>query len=280
MGKIFCVSDTHFGAGRKNDFFETVAFHHFLEKVEREADELVLVGDIFELLQNEFLEIYIQHKVLLDHLFAVAKKVPTTLVVGNHDFLLSGFLNLEKKSSSIFGGPIKLATEWKNEKRGIFAIHGQQFDRWNRRADPSKIDGTPPIGDQIARAAGFLEKYVNPDADTFLEKMYDKYKNFLKIFQKKCDFFENHLGPADKKYRGDFSEYFAGAAKILAAKKWRLVVMGHTHHFLTKTFDGGALVNCGTWAEKSKPPTFVEIDKNTAKIIHGKTGRIFDKVLF
>jgi len=284
LKKIFFISDLHFGTDKINDFRETLAMHKFLEKVEKEGEKLVLLGDIFELLQCEILEIYLQHKILIDHFFELSKKIPIVLVFGNHDHILSAFWNLESEKSNFFGSKIKIATEFIDKNRKIFASHGHQFDKFNRKGDILNPKDPKNFGDRIARIAGFLEKYIHPKADDFLEHIYKNYRIFLKKLHLESKKISNLITPKTNSYLelgGDFSEFEQGAKNILKSNDYNLVLMGHTHHFEVKKFSKNNIyINTGSWVSPEEPPTFVEIEEKTARICNAKNYNILEEVEF
>ncbi len=111
--KIYCASDLHIGDHQAN----YLKIQTFLDRVQDNADQLVLAGDIFDLWQCYFSDIVTQEpmKSTYDLLIESAKKVPTVYVKGNHDAEIDKYI----KDLKIVNSHIQ---------DNILFIHGQQFD--------------------------------------------------------------------------------------------------------------------------------------------------------
>jgi len=124
--KIYCASDLHLGYERA----DYDAISAFFELVRKNADTLILCGDIFDLWRYPIDKIYKAtlpgFKDCIEELRLTAIKVPVTIVPGNHDYNLA---KLWPKSER--GADISVSNEFAHE--GIFFTHGWQFDVQQRR---------------------------------------------------------------------------------------------------------------------------------------------------
>ncbi len=265
---ILLTSDLHLGAGKSVDFFRTWELHKFFQYAEKNAKELVLLGDIFEFLQTDLMHAYVAHKVLIDHLYQLAGKIKVTYVVGNHDAVMAVFCEPHGKGY-FFESKIRVVPEYVNKKYKLYAAHGHAFDSLNRKQDILNVKEEPTVGDHITQFAGWLEEHVNPHADDFFLKIYEGYQKILKKIGAEAREASSLVTPANPQYEklgGDYSEYEKGVRKILALDQYEICVLGHTHKPLQKELPGGTYVNAGSWVEKEKVPTFVEVDSNGVRL--------------
>lgn len=119
--KTYIASDLHIGYERSN----YSKIKEFFKLVKKDADRLILCGDIFDLWRcspdiikgcEPFKSTY---KLLLD----VGSKIPTTIIFGNHDY------NLYKKLDM---GWIDIKDDF--IENNIFFCHGWRFDLQQRKA--------------------------------------------------------------------------------------------------------------------------------------------------
>ena len=76
--KIF-ISDLHLGDGsRTDDFHRDEQFLEFLEFVESQAQELIILGDLFELWQADFDRVLFRHSKVINKLLSLKKNVKFT----------------------------------------------------------------------------------------------------------------------------------------------------------------------------------------------------------
>ena len=113
---IYAASDLHIGY--ENTRYDKI--NNFLNIVYNNADELILIGDTFDLWRSNWSQIFDEHEDIILKLVKISNKIPVTIVRGNHDYNFSNsFLkNLIHN--------IKIVDKLENEKN-IF-IHGWQFD--------------------------------------------------------------------------------------------------------------------------------------------------------
>ena len=177
MLKLF-LSDLHVGDGTASDDFSFDEEFSLLLKRIDEADsqaELVILGDGLEILESEFVRnlglvdfstvcnsldgevieaIYEKHKLFFESLREFAKKHKIIYVVGNHDYYLVPNENLRKRFlERIDSEKMEIVPYFYDERCGIFAQHGNQYDVSNSFVLTDKKKLIPPIGDYITRRA-------------------------------------------------------------------------------------------------------------------------------
>lgn len=255
--KLFFISDLHLGFREVDDFHHTVALHRFLNFVASEGGELVILGDGLELLQSELLFVYSAHKPLFDHLFDLAHRTKVIYVVGNHDALVGVFLKKgHPEESRFFGSNILVSPTFEDSDLKLWAEHGHMYDIYNRKDVTSPIDATTP-GDRIATALGWMERYIAPNADQFIEEAYEGGKEVMEGVREAVTKAMGAITPASLDYRGDLSEYTKAASEILQDGQYSLCLFGHTHVPLVEKLAGGYYVNTGSWVSLEHPPTYV-----------------------
>lgn len=113
--KTFCLSDLHIGYERAN----YPKIEEVLELVRRDADKLVLVGDILDLwlLPIELISGLAPFKDALEDLIRTANEVDTTYITGNHD------LQVKDLVKSL---PMPVVNNLTLDN--IYFTHGWQFD--------------------------------------------------------------------------------------------------------------------------------------------------------
>ena len=88
--KQYLCSDLHIGL-ENSDIPKIIEFFNL---VQRDADELIIVGDCLDTWINTFENITTQepYKIAYDKLIETASKVQTTIICGNHDYNIGQFI--------------------------------------------------------------------------------------------------------------------------------------------------------------------------------------------
>jgi UDP-2,3-diacylglucosamine pyrophosphatase LpxH len=229
------VSDLHLADGSRRDDFKKnrAKFKSFLRMVKKQKAQLIIAGDFLELWQANPIHIVRTYSDILNELISLQAKI----IIGNHDYYLHHFRKLNF-----------LCDSFQIPGTKIFIQHGHQFDRFN---DPKRLIR---IGNLAAVSAGIMED-IHPDLDetamNFLEALHQKLKSAFAPIHTPGTNRRQYLS-----HGGDFSEYLAGAKKLL--KKYDYVILGHTHK--PGTALKGRYLNSGSWT--SSKPTYVEVDHN------------------
>ncbi|MFW6106556.1 MAG: UDP-2,3-diacylglucosamine diphosphatase [bacterium] len=151
---IFVISDLHIGDGGPRDNFghaestRPEQLMAFLDYVEQENGELIIVGDLLEFWQSSLSKVIVHNLPLLDR-FA---ELEATYVLGNHDADLLHFVGKSLLAHPLFAsmtGPIERTIGGKRFK----FMHGHEVDKAN-------AGDTPGIGRVAAILAGIGEDLV------------------------------------------------------------------------------------------------------------------------
>lgn len=113
--KTYIASDLHIGYEDSN--YE--AINQFLDIVNDDAGELILLGDVLDLWRNTFDNISTEepYKTSYEKLIRLSYTVPTTIIRGNHDYNIKRYIK---------GSKIKFRR--RVVKNNIMLIHGWEFD--------------------------------------------------------------------------------------------------------------------------------------------------------
>ncbi len=194
--KIF-ISDLHLGDGsRTDDFNRDKELLEFLEFVENKGSELTIVGDFFEVWQADLDRILFGHNEVVNKVLSLRSKIRVRYVVGNHDYI--PFVKFIDSDVGIF-------LEYHDTENGIIAEHGHRYDIFNRYKNPLKSIKWPS-GRRFALLAASLERFVNRDADVWLEKALEKTEDFLGH----AALIKNKVTPSSQEYLkkgGHFGEF-------------------------------------------------------------------------
>ncbi|MFH1656051.1 MAG: UDP-2,3-diacylglucosamine diphosphatase [Candidatus Omnitrophota bacterium] len=251
--KIF-ISDLHLGDGsRTDDFHRDREFLEFLEFVDSEAQELIILGDFMELWQADLDRVLFTHSEVMHKLLSLRKKIKITYVIGNHDYIpFVKFLDLD----------VGISLEYRDTEEGIVAEHGNRYDIFNRYKNPLKSIKWP-AGKYFTLFVASLERLVHPDVDKWTNKTLENLDGFLK----EAVFIRNKIAPSTEEYvkcGGHFGE-FQEAVKNHIKRNAKIVVFGHTHRPQLDIVGQGIYANCGTWVDGAVP-TYVAYYKDRIEL--------------
>jgi UDP-2,3-diacylglucosamine pyrophosphatase LpxH len=146
---LFVVSDLHMGDGGPRDNFavdnKAAQFSLFLDFVEQEKGELLILGDLFEFWQANIGRVLIKRMDFLDR-FA---RMQASFVIGNHDADFEDLIGRHLLAHPFFErmtGPFERTIGTRRYK----FMHGHEVDPFNR-------DGTPRWGRILAILGGLIE---------------------------------------------------------------------------------------------------------------------------
>jgi UDP-2,3-diacylglucosamine pyrophosphatase LpxH len=119
--KIYCASDLHLGYPESN--YQKIL--SFLDIVQKDADQFILLGDVFDLWVNEFNVIKTQEpmKSCYEALVKTSINVKTVIVWGNHDYDLASL-----------SSPFNVTDSFVQDD--IFFSHGWRWDAEQRLGYP------------------------------------------------------------------------------------------------------------------------------------------------
>ena len=284
---IYFISDTHLGDGSGADrFLYSRELLQVLARVEAEPGaQLVLLGDFLELWASRLEGILLAHGPIFEALARIALTHPVTYLVGNHDclpwysFLDQGF------------GNVRIAEEFTAVDGKLIALHGHQFDPFNRvklnqgevrvpwiqwvvrlmgaigRLGGEKTgERLADAGERFTEAIGHLEQlipHVDEGQRVTLKKLIQQTREVL-----------SKESPGERGYPLGERIYEEAAAELIA-KGARWVVMGHTHHPLRMQIGPGVYVNTGSWVWDRYPPTYARFGNGRLELLEAESGQPF-----
>ncbi|MBN3038066.1 MAG: UDP-2,3-diacylglucosamine diphosphatase [Candidatus Omnitrophica bacterium] len=263
--KIF-ISDLHLGDGsRSDDFHRDKELLDFFDFAENQAEELIILGDLFELWQADLDRVIFTHSDVINRLFYLKKKIKVTYVIGNHDYI--PFIKFVDQ-----GNDIRL--EYRDSEYGIVGEHGHRYDIFNRYRDPL-LSIKWPSGKHLALFIASLEKLIHPNVDTWTKKAIEGLDDFLQ----KAIFVRNKVTPTSKEYfqRGGHFGEFEQAVKNHIKSGAKIVIFGHIHKCQLNTIENGIYANCGAWVDDAEP-TYVACHKEKIELKEALTHKLITKM--
>jgi UDP-2,3-diacylglucosamine pyrophosphatase LpxH len=140
---IFVVSDLHLGDGGPRDNFgyegspRPELLNRFLDFVQAENGELIVVGDLFEFWQAPLAAVVMHNLPLLERL----DELGATLILGNHDSDLAAFAGTGQLSHPFFTKMQAVSKQEPFERtingRRFALLHGHEVDEFNSNPAPS-----------------------------------------------------------------------------------------------------------------------------------------------
>ena len=235
---IYCISDLHLGDGGPRDNFlpeKEKQLLAFLDHVEAQHGELLILGDLFELWQANWSRVFTYRKHLLDRFAAMG----ATYILGNHDADLYYFQGTSWINHPLFKGMVSAVCRRIGDKKFYFC-HGHVADEYCASLHPG-------LGRITAIYTGLRE-------DRHGGPMLDKYRT---VEQRSISRMER-LVSVFKLFSGKKDRFTEINQLLLEKVPGDVVVFGHTHTAGSVKQGGRALFNCGTWAERIN--SFVCVD--------------------
>ena len=263
--RIF-ISDLHLGDGsRTDDFHRDKPFLKFLEFVESQAEELIILGDFLELWQTDLDRVLFRHSEVINKLLSLRNKLKITYVIGNHDYIpFVKFINSD----------VSICLEYHDNKNGIVAEHGHRYDIFNRYKNPIKSIKWP-LGKQFTLFVADLERLIHPNFDTWSKKIIENLDDFLQ----EAILIRNKVTPTTKEYLrkgGHFGE-FEEAVKNQINKGAKIVIFGHTHKSQLQIIESGIYANCGSWVDDVEP-TYIAYYKDRIELKEALTHKVIERL--
>lgn len=260
------ISDLHLGDGSKtDDFHRDEEFLRFLDFVKAEAEELIIVGDLFELWQASLDKVLFKHDEIIKRLLVLKEKVKLRYVVGNHDYI--PFIRFADLDNGI-------CLEYRDNKKRIIAEHGNKYDIFNRYQNPLRSIKWP-AGKYFSMFFASLERWLSPNIDVWAKKTASKLDDFLR----EAAFIKNRVPPSSKEYlkRGGHFGEFEKAVKDHLNKGSKIVIFGHTHQAQLEAVEGGIYANCGAWVDGVEP-TYIACAQNGIELRAALTHKVIKQI--
>lgn len=242
--KIF-ISDLHLGDGSKtDDFHRDDELLHFFEFVRQEAEELIIVGDLFELWKSRLDKTLFKHSKTVKGLLTLREKIKIHYVVGNHDYI--PFIRFAGLDNGV-------CLEYRDNRKKIIAEHGNKYDVFNRYKNPLRALKWP-AGRYFSLLVASFERMFSPNIDVWAKKT----ASYLDDFLREAALIRNRIPPSSKDYlkRGGHFGEFEKAVKSHLDKGSKVVIFGHTHRAQLERVNEGIYANCGAWVD-GVDPTYI-----------------------
>jgi UDP-2,3-diacylglucosamine pyrophosphatase LpxH len=147
--QLFVISDLHIGSGGPRDPLTSLEKRHllesFLEHVQREDGELIILGDMMDLWRFGLMAVVNTHRELLDRL----SEMDVTYIPGNHDQVLGSLQHPGGIIHPFFDKLASPCTSRLNGKQFHFN-HGHELDPVNSRIGPN-------VGKALGLSASLVE---------------------------------------------------------------------------------------------------------------------------
>jgi len=237
---IYCISDLHLGDGGPRDNFlpeKEKQLFAFLDYVEAQHGELLILGDLFEMWQANWSRIFTTRERLLDRFAAMG----ATYILGNHDADLFYFQDTPWLNHPLFRN---MVSEVRRTIRGrsFQFCHGHQADEYCSAMNPG-------LGRITAIYTGLKE-------DRHGGPMLDKYRTIEQKYLRPLEWVVSVL----KRLCGK-PDRFTEINQLLMQKFTAdYIIFGHTHSAGHVQHGGRYLYNTGTWAERTN--SFVRVDQS------------------
>jgi len=237
MSKVYFFSDVHLGLGsREQDRLKEDRVLEFLAMVGKDADELYIVGDLFDAWIEYKSVIPKGHHRLFTKLEELTRKgITVHFLVGNHDFWIRDFFTTELGIKTYLH-PIETIIDGKR-----FYIH---------HGDGLALNDTGYlILKKVLRnpVAIFLYRWVHPDIGYGLARSTSK---------------NSRSHTATKDY-GERDGMIAAATKKIS-EGFDAVIMGHRHNPVRQEIGNGVYINLGDWMSFN---TYAVAENGTLKLL-------------
>ncbi|MBN2104565.1 UDP-2,3-diacylglucosamine diphosphatase [bacterium] len=218
MLTIYFISDAHLGIDSpEKENFKNQQLISFLQDIEKKADILIIVGDLFDFWFDYQWVIPRHHlKTIIALKRLTSRGVKIMYCIGNHDFWLGNFFQNDL-NITIHRKPICLNIE----KRRFFISHGDGIN---------KKDITYRILKTILRSpvTAVLCRIMHPDLTFMLARWFSSLSRQNR---------PNH----------DLREPYVNYARQLFTEGFDFVIMGHTHDAMILQENDHTYVNTGEW---------------------------------
>lgn len=218
MEKIYIISDAHLGIeSPEKEAFKQKCLLDFFQSIEKDADLLIIAGDLFDfwfdykwVIPRQYLSVLAALKHLTDN------GVQIIYCAGNHDFWLGNFFS-ENLNITISYDPVELT----REGHKFYISHGDGLN---------KKDVGYRILKSILRnpVTALICKIMHPDLTFSMARWFSTMSR-----QHRPDM--DHRDP------------YINEAKLLFKKGFDFVIFGHTHDPVILEENGHCYINTGDW---------------------------------
>ncbi len=273
--KIF-ISDLHLGDGSgSDDFHRDKLLISFLDYVQENAEELIILGDFLELWQADLDRILFIHSDVVNRILSLRNQIKVTYVIGNHDYI--PFVRFAKpvyEATDQKEPGLNLCIEYRDKDIGLIAEHGHRYDIINRFKNPLKSIKWP-TGRHLALLIACCERLLHPDIDQWTERAIEN----LDDFYREAMFIRNKVPPSTAAYvkKGGHLGEFDEAVRNHMRNGIKLVIFGHIHRHQLDIIENGIYANCGTWVDNVEP-TYVACHKDRIELKEATTHNLIKEI--
>lgn len=140
MSRVIVAGDVHLGAHNAN----VNAFNSFLEDIydnRTEIDEVVLLGDLWDMVRRDPFGVAWETATTLEHLKRLADALPVQFILGNHD------VHLQHLDNSRYELEFRTDYRLKQDGTRILLRHGHEFDGLHSNRLSQYLSGNGDRGD-------------------------------------------------------------------------------------------------------------------------------------
>jgi len=222
--KVYFISDAHLGSPSSNrpPRVQEDALIDFLRTVQKDAEVLYIVGDLFDF-WFEYRSVIPAHgaRVLFELYNLVQSGTRVVYLPGNHDIWLGPYLS-EHIGLELPGPSLDVT----HQGRRLYVIHGDGFRQdWKYKLSRAILNHHLCIA---------IFRWLHPDVGAWLAHMMSRYSEFR---VKKG---------ALKKQKTSSKLYLEGATDKFA-RGFDIVICGHYHYLVVEPIDNGTIVILGDW---------------------------------
>lgn len=259
---IYFLSDTHLGDGTGADrFLYPDQLRNLLGKIESERRaHLVLLGDFLELWACGLEAIMLKRADIFHSIGRIAAQHKVTYVVGNHDCLpWYYYLGMQV-------GRIRIQERFEHQNGKVVALHGHQFDPFNRVDVETDGRVQVPWTRKLVQAIGLVERIGGDPAGNAIADA----SEFLSSSAAAVEEIFRRQSPGERGYPLQ-ERIYDDAAYSLMRQGARFVLMGHTHHPVARQFGLKLYVNTGSWVWERYPPTYGRLAAGKLQLLDANT---------
>ncbi len=227
MKNIYFFGDAHLGIGVGNTSLREDRLVELLNNVEKDAEEIFILGDLFEF-WFEYKHLNPKgHVLLLSKLKQMVKRgIKVNYIVGNHDFALGSFLP-EEIGVTLYWEPLNTTLHGKK----FYIAHGDGLYKYD-------------IGYRILKP--ILRSKINQALYRLIPA------DIAMGIAKTCSSISRNASSKSK--MGKIKDTYRKIASDLIDKGYDSVVIGHTHIADELHYKNGTYVNTGAWRKKNGFP--------------------------
>ncbi len=235
MKKIYFISDVHLGIeSAQQEALKLKRLLGFLASIEKTAERLIIVGDLFDFWFDYHWVIPRKHLSVISALKRLTESgVKVMYCIGNHDFWLGDFFEKDL-NIAVYREPI----EFEQNGRRFYITHGDGLNKKDIGYHILKTILRCPVTSALC-------KLMHPDLTFALARWFSMMSR-------------NHRPDHDHR------EPYIRRARELFTQGYDFVIFGHTHDAMELKEDDHVYINTGEWMEQF---TYAVYEKDTLQLL-------------